>query len=158
MAKKKWGIQFSGFAEMVQKLDATLDELKDITSECLEVAPEMIAPKLHEAMKEHRRSGKTEGSIIEKGEVEWEGLVGKIGVGFKIGNGGFPSIFLMYGTPRHEPRNQYGGPKRENAKMHQGVDADKDLYNAVYGAAMRKKIAAKQEEILRKRIAEKMGG
>lgn len=38
----------------------------------------------------------TESSIKDE-PVEWDGLVAKIPIGFDINNGGYPSIFLIYG-------------------------------------------------------------
>lgn len=137
MARKHWGIQFEGFNELMEKYDKLGGDLKKIATECLEVAPQEINPRLHKAMQKHHRTGNTEESIVEHPKVEWSGSVGKIPVGFSFYAGGMPSIFLMYGTPR--------------------VKKDTTLYNAIYGSAIKKKISAKQEEILMKAIEERMG-
>ena len=67
-----------------------------------------------------------------------------------------PSIFLMYGTPRHAPGNQYGGPVRPGAQEHPGTKADKELYDAIYGSKTQKDIAAKQQKIFTQAIQDLM--
>ena len=84
--------------------------------------------------------------------VSWEGTKAIIPVGFKISQGGLASVFLMYGTPRHAPANQYGSANG----THPGMPADKKLYNAIYGNAVHRKIAEKQKEIFEKEIKKVM--
>lgn len=138
MGKKRFGVTFDGFDELMANLDALQGDLKKVTNECLEVAPEIITPKLHQAMTKHKQTGQTEKSIVEHSPVKWEGMTASIEVGFKIRNGGLPSIFLMYGTPR--------------------MKKDTKLYNAVYGKKTRDEIAKKQQDILEKAIKNRMGG
>ena len=65
MAKKsKFGIQLEGFDELMAKLDGLEGDLKKVTEECLEVAHEIITPKLHQAMTKHKQTGDTEKSIV----------------------------------------------------------------------------------------------
>lgn len=65
MAKKsKFGIQLEGFDELMVKLDSLEGDLKKVTEECLEVAHEIITPKLHQAMTKHKQTGDTEKSIV----------------------------------------------------------------------------------------------
>lgn len=154
---KKYGIVSDEFAELAEKLDKLGSDLKAVTEKCLEVAPEIINPKLHAAMQKHKRTGKTEKSIIEDAKVEWDGTTGKIPVGFAIKDGSktnLASIFLMYGTARHAPANQYGAYSG-SAK---GIDADKQLYNAIYGSQTKKEIAQKQTEILKEAVEKAVNG
>ena len=81
--------------------------------------------------------GKTKKSIVSNSPVEWTGDTASVGVGFDIGGGGLPSIFLMYGAKR-------------------GVKADKNLYNAVFGAAVRKKVQEAQKRAFEKALGEVM--
>ena len=46
------------------KLDSLEGDLKKVTEECLEVAHEIITPKLHQAMTKHKQTGDTEKSIV----------------------------------------------------------------------------------------------
>lgn len=138
MAKSKWGITFEGFDELMGKLDKLGGDLKQVTEECLSVAPDVIGPKLHADMERHHRTGKTDKSIVDKGHVEWSGTVASMSVGFNLKDGGMPSIFLMYGTPR----------MKKNTK----------LYNDVYGKATREEIEKLQALIIADEIYNHMGG
>jgi len=156
--KKKFGLEFKGFEEVMANYEKLGGDVKKITKECLDFIPDMINPKLQTDIAKHKRSGDTAQSIAQGEQVKWNGQVAGIKVGFKIGDGGLASIFLMYGTARHTPVNQYGTPKREGARMHPGTNADRKLYNDIYGRAIRKQIGAKQEEILQREIKKRMGG
>lgn len=138
MGKNKFGVTFEGFEELMAKLDALDGDLKKVTNECLDVAHEIITPKLHQAMKKHYQTGDTEKSIVDHSSVKWEGMTANVDVGFKIRNGGLPSIFLMYGTPR--------------------MKKDTALYNAVYGKKVKDEIAKMQALILADEIHKRMGG
>lgn len=134
----KFGIQFDGFTELMENLDRLGGDLKKVGEECLTVAHKVVTPKIKADINRHKRTGATEKSIKTNVQVKWEGTTASVDVGFKIGEGGLPSIFLMYGTPR--------------------MKKDTKLYNDIYGSAVRKEIAAKQEEILQNAIAQRLGG
>lgn len=158
MARKRFGIEFKGFEEVMENYQKLGGDLKKIASECLDVVPEMVNPNLEKDMTKHNDTHKTANSIEQRPAVEWAGDIGAVPVGFNLKNGGMPSIFLMYGTARHAPKNQFGGPKRANARMNGGMNADRKLYNDIYGAAMKRKIGEKQQEILTKAIKQRLGG
>ncbi len=158
MAKKKtFGVKFDGFAEMAARLDRMEGDLMASVNECLEIIPDMVNPELHKAMQKHRRTGETEASIVDNPKPFWSGTKGSIDVGFEISEGGLPSIFLMYGTARHAPQNQYGTPKRAGAKQ-TGMTADKKLYNAIFGNQINNKIAERQAEIFAAAVEKAEGG
>jgi hypothetical protein len=108
--KKKFGIEFSGFEDLATDFEKLGGDVKKIAEECLAVVPEMITPNIKKDMQRHKRTGKRAGktaeSIVENAKVEWQGNIGKMPVGFDLKNGGLPSIFLMYGSPSHAPKNQ----------------------------------------------------
>lgn len=137
-SKSKFGIQFEGFDELMEKFDKLGGDLTKATEDCLKTAHTIVTPKLHADMKRHRRTGNTEKSIIDIANVTWQGTTASIDVGFDLKHGGMPSIYLMYGTPRT--------PK------------DSKLYNDIYGSGVKKQIAAKQAEILQDAIQKRMGG
>lgn len=154
--KKKWGVDFSGFSELSERYVKLGGDLKTIANECLEIIPEKINPELKAAIKKHKRTGRTEKSLATDQRPEWKGDTATIKVGFKISDGGLSSVFLMYGTARHTPVNQYGTPKRENAKENPGIKQDKKLYNAVYGKTVQNEIAAEQEKIYNQAITKRL--
>ena len=153
---KKFGLNFDGVAELSEKLEALGGDLKQVAEQALEFIPGDVNPKLHAAMQKHKGHGVTERSIVEGQQVKWTGNVASIDVGFDLKKGGMPSIFLMYGTPRHAPGNQYGGPVRPGAQEHPGTKADKELYDAIYGSKTQKDIAAKQQKIFTQAIQDLM--
>lgn len=138
MARNKIGMTFKGFEEMSAKFEELGGHLKEVVTECLEKSHDYVTPKLHDDMKKHKRTGRTDSSIGDNSHVEWEGNKGFIKVGFNIKDGGLPSIFLMYGTPR--------------------MKKDSKLYNDIYGKKTREEIKKLQEEIFRKKTDAIMGG
>lgn len=157
MAKKKgWGINFEGFTELSEKYVKLGGDLKEIAGDCLKFIPKKVNPQLKKAMAKHERTGRTAKTLVEDQIPLWAGDVATIQVGFDISHGGLASVFLMYGTARHTPVNQYGTPKKAGAKDNPGIEADKKLYNAIYGTAVRKEISKEQEQIYIKAIEEKL--
>ena len=78
-------------------------------------------------MAPHNDRGITAESIVTSPHIEWAGSVGSVDIGFDIPNGGLPSVFLMYGTPKMTP--------------------DRKLYNAVYGNKTKQLVHDAVEEI-----------
>lgn len=137
MAKKsKFGVTFDGFDELMKQYDGLSGDLKKITEKCLKATHEIITPKIHDDMKKHKRTGKTEAAIKEDNTVKWNGTVAGIGVGFEFPQG-LASVFLMYGTPK--------------------MKKDTKLYNDIYGKKTRDTVAQKQKDILNKAIMDRMG-
>ena len=149
---KKWGVNFKGFSELSERYMKLGGELKDVAGDCLAFIPEKVNPDLSKAIRKHQRTGKTARSLVEGQTPTWAGDIATIKVGFKISDGGLPSIFLMYGTARHTPVNQYGTPRKPGAKENPGIKQDKKLYNAIYGSTTQKEIAAEQEKIYKTAI------
>lgn len=131
----KIGLQLKGFEDLMEDLNKLGGDLNAVTTEALEKSHAMVTPEIIKAMGKHNRSHATEKSIDRSGKVYWKGDVAEVGIGFDISNGGLPSVFLMYGTPKHAPN-------------HPGTSADKKLYGAIYGSTMRKKLSDLQEEII----------
>lgn len=156
MARKKWGINFDGFTELSEKYVKLGGDLKKVADDCLSFIPERINPELKTAISKHKRTGKTAQSLANDQKPEWTGDTATIKVGFKISEGGLPSVFLMYGTARHTPVNKYGTPKRAGAKDNPGIKQDKKLYNAIYGASVQREISAEQEKIYNKAISKRL--
>lgn len=130
---KKLRLEFAGFEEMAERLDKLGGDLKKTTEKALIETHKLLTPKVEEAFKRHdvKYSHSTMKSLKKDPKVEWNGSTAEIGVGFKISEGGFPSIFIMYGTPRMQP--------------------DKKLYNSIYGN--KKKVKELQEGIFAEEIA-----
>lgn len=143
MAKNKMMIQFDGL-EVYQKQLERLgggQAVKRAFDGALEDSQKLIAEKVTAAMSPHNDTGKVKRSIITHDPPEWTGDTGAVNVGFDIMGGGLPSIFLMYGT------QLYGQPH---------IQPDRNLYNAVYGAAVRKQIREIQEKAFSRVLNEVM--
>ena len=138
MAKNKISINFDGFEIMKKQLDEMGGEAtKRAVESALKASQQLVANQVTAAIEPHTKptGGRTKSSIVKNGEVEWTGDTASIGIGFDIGGGGLPSLFLMYGT------ELYGQPH---------IKPDRNLYNAVYGNQTRKKISQIQEEAFEK--------
>lgn len=138
MAKNKIGLEFSGWKELLEKLDMSGGDIEEAVEKSLEVASKTVSTKISQDMKRHHRTGRTEKSIIQNPEIEWEGKTANVGIGFDFNEGGLTSVFLMYGTPRSKP--------------------DRKIYNDIYGAKVKKEIGEKQEEIFQAMLAKRFGG
>lgn len=138
MAKAKLSIDFTAFAAQAERLEKVGGNLQETVDDILEQSKDLVNSQLHAEMIKHHRTGKTELSIRDNARVEWEGTTAKVSVGFDIANGGLPSIFLMYGTPR--------------------MQKDQNLYNAVYGTSTKRRIKELQEKIFSEAIKKAMGG
>ncbi|WP_286144703.1 hypothetical protein [Bacteroides caecimuris] len=123
----KFKVEFDGFDEMVARLSKIGGSAKKTTEKALKATHSIITKEAEKAIKPHRRTGATERSLIKKAEIEWGGLIAEVEIGFDIDNGGLPSIFLMYGTPR--------------------IKKDQKLYNAFKGKKTLDKVHEVQEEI-----------
>lgn len=133
MGRNKLTINFDGFAEMYEKLDRLNADTKKITEEALKESFNYVTPKVEAAIAPHKLTGATQGSLKKNAEVEWSGSRASAEVGFDIKNGGLPSVFLMYGTPKMSP--------------------DRKLYNAFYGTATKKKVKEIQEKVFNKALS-----
>lgn len=108
MARKRISIEFAGFDEVLKKLTKLGADTKQITEEALQKSFDIVTKKAEESVVKPNlpaggkySEGWTERSLTRTLEVTWDGTVAKAPVGFKISDGGLPSLFMMYGTPRY---------------------------------------------------------
>lgn len=131
-------LETSGFEELLAALNQAGADSRKAAEKALIEGKKAVTPGIEQAIARHHLTGRTEASLDRKDEVRWEGTVAAIDVGFHIRQGGLPSIFLMYGTPRIAP--------------------DKRLYNSIYGAAAQNKFKEAAEEALHELIKKNVGG
>lgn len=136
----KMACNFTGFEEMLERLDKISGNIKPAVTDCLVKGHELVTKEAAEAIKKHYKTGATERSLIDKASVIWEGTNAHINVGFDIKNGGMASIFLMYGTPR--------------------MQKDQQLYNTFHGKKIKKRIEEIQKDIMQHYLSmsDKNGG
>ena len=130
-------LQTEGFDELIRALERAGQDSKKAAEKALIEGKQAVTPDIREAMARHHRTGRTEASLDTKEEVRFGGTVAEVDIGFHIRQGGLPSIFLMYGTPRMQP--------------------DKRLYDAIYGTKARKKFEDAAEKALDD-LMKKVGG
>ena len=135
MSKNRLKIDFDCFSYVLDDLERLGASLNKPVEQSLIKSRNIINDKVKIAMVKHKRTGKTEASI-KNDTVKWESQKASIGIGFDIKNGGLPSIFLMYGTPR--------------------MKKDTKLYNAIYGKGTREEISNEQKKIFTKYLDEVM--
>lgn len=141
MARKKFGLEFEGMEELIKRLEDSESDLKQATESALKKTFDVVTSSIQTAINSspynfNRPPGKTKASLETAPNIEWEGPAASVPVGFDIDKGGLPSIFLMYGTPTIKP--------------------DKQLYNSIYGSAIKKTVGEVQEEAFRE-ILERLG-
>ena len=129
-------MQFDGFTDVIHQLEQLEVDVRQTVTGALQEAGQLVTEQARAAIQPHRRTGKTEASLIENPPVEWTGTQAAVNVGFDINNGGLPSIFLMYGTPR--------------------MRKDTKLYNAFYGAETKKKIEQIERDALNRAVEKAM--
>lgn len=149
MAKNKMSVDFKGLDAYVKKLEA-IDEkaVRRAFDSALLASEQAVKQSVVSAMQKHNDTGHTVSTAISGKEPEWTQSTGKVPVGFEIGedrkqeNDRLASVFLMYGTKVH------GQPH---------IAPDKELYNAVYGAEIRRRVRKLQEQAFDK-VVRRLGG
>lgn len=143
MAKNKLRVDFTGLDAYQKQLEALGGNAVEQAFEAaLKESQKVIADSVTAATQPHNKTGGTAGTIIRNDPVEWSGSVAKTPVGFDIGDTDrkqegdrLASVFLMYGTKVHGQPHQ---------------PPDKKLFDAVYGAAIKKRVRQIQEEAFEK--------
>ncbi len=99
----------SGFMNsMMKQLQALDADIKSVTEKALKETHAIITAKAEEAAQNSNlpaggkySTGKMLQSLYRDGKVVWTGTVAAVDVGFSIRNGGLPSLFMIYGTPKY---------------------------------------------------------
>lgn len=140
MAKKsKLAFAFEEMAGLAEKLENAGGNLQEAADRALRATHDYITPNLSSGISRHVLSGDTKESLDKRGGVVWESeLKAHVNIGFNLKEGGLPSIFLMWGTPKMQP--------------------DKKLKGAAFGAKVKREVAAIQREEMEKALKEIAGG
>lgn len=138
-SKSKFSFDFQEFSELIEKLDKAGGNIPAAVESSLKAAHGYITPGLKSGIGRHRLTGDTEKSLQATGQVVWDTpLRAHIRIGFKISEGGLPSIFLMWGTPKMKP--------------------DTKLKAAAFGAKTKREVAEIQRQELEKALQEILRG
>lgn len=145
MAKKnKLTLDFDDviLGTLQRRLNEVGGNAKQAAESALKASHNHVTKKLKSAIQPYEQTGKTKKSLRETPIVEWTGdIIAEAKVGFNISDGGFPSIFLMYGT------TVYGQPH---------IKPDNTLKNAIYGIVVKNEIRKIQLDVYKKSIERAM--
>lgn len=147
MAKNRMTVDFSGVNSYLQRLQKIPGAAEKAVTEALKATQDLVADKAAATIAPHNKTGTVAGTILRDGDVVWTMDTASIAVGYAIKDGegeltGLPSIFLMYGT---------------EVDGQTGIEADKAMYNAVYGSATKKEAHRLQEQAF-DRVFDEMAG
>ena len=99
----KVGLQFDGFADVLENLKRLEADIKKPVEEALNVSADIVTAQLDIEIKKHHVTGRTEKSLRDNPKVIWSGNKAEVEYGFSIKDGGLASIFLERGTPKQKP-------------------------------------------------------
>lgn len=135
MAKKsKFAFRFDEMEDLADKIQKMGGSIQEAADEALRQTHDFITPKLDAGIARHHVSGDTGDSLVQTPAIVWENpLLAKVNIGFDLKEGGLPSIFLMWGTPRRKASD---------------MPVDKALKNAAFGPAVKREVARIQREAL----------
>lgn len=125
MARNTLRLDTSGFTGLLEKLDELGGNVQRAVEESLIKSAEKIKRDTETAMSaanlpaQGRYSqGTTNESIVSNTEVEWEGLVGSVPVGFDFSEPGAGG-YLISGTPRMQPNRALNKMYKQKRYMNQ---------------------------------------
>lgn len=130
MAKKsKFAFNFKEMADLAERIENMGGSLEKACEDALLATHNLITPQLSTGIARHVDTGETQDSLERTPRVVWlNPLKAQVNIGFDLADGGWPSIFLMWGTPKMAP--------------------DKSLKNAAFGPKIRREVAAIQRKTL----------
>lgn len=123
----KISLTFDDFDFYIKILEKYEKDTKEVAEKALIKSKDYVNDLLRKEMERHNRTHTTVNSIRDTVEPQWVGTRASIDVGFDLKNGGMPSIFLMFGTPK--------------------MKKDQKLYNAMFSNKTKQKIKEIQEEV-----------
>lgn len=104
MAKKsKFAFRFEEMESLADRIQNAGGSLQKAADKALHDTHDMITPKLSTGIARHVDTGSTQGSLVKAPKVEWlTPTKAQVNIGFDLSEG-WPSIFLMWGTPKMAP-------------------------------------------------------
>lgn len=133
--KSKMAFNFKEMAELAERLERAGGSLEAACDKALKATHDYITPQLSSGISRHVETGDTQRSLDKSPYVQWiNPTKAQVNIGFNLADGGWPSIFLMWGTPKMAP--------------------DKSLRNAAFGPRVRREVATIQREAMEAALQE----
>lgn len=143
MARTRFGIDFADCLDLGAMIDelAGGEAVKRAVENALIETDKYVTAEVDKAVASSpynfNRTGKTKESIDRDTTVQWEGSQAYAKAGFNISDGGLPSIFLIYGTPKIKPdtnlKNAAKGTGKHKKKIEEIQQAE---FNKVISEVM----------------------
>lgn len=130
MAKKsKFAFRFDEMYDLADRIEKAGGDLQQAVDKALRDTHDYITSQLSTEIAHHVQTGETRDALVRTPKVKWiNPLKAQVNIGFDLADGGWPSIFLMWGTPKMKP--------------------DIKLRKAAYGPAVQREVARIQREAL----------
>ena len=132
------------FSSILRQFDGMENEAIDAAKEALEESAQIVAQKTKRAVASSRFDfdrppQEVKRAVIDRPQADVIGTSVEVHAGFDLqgiltGHRGYPSIFLMHGTPEIEP--------------------DRNLYDAIFSARTKREVQEKQLEIFYQKMNE----
>ena len=100
MAKNTMKLDLNGFKELLERFQKAGGNIDAAAEKALTESAKPFMEDLKTGIKKHHRTGLTEASLKVPTQIEREGNRLTLNVGFDLGKGGLPALFLEFGTPR----------------------------------------------------------
>lgn len=129
----KIGLKFNGVEAILKTIDNMGLNVHDAAEEALKASYDLVTKQVEtELIKYKTNTGNMRESFYNSETVKWIGQTASVKSGFDQKESMHATYMMITGTPYRKP--------------------DKNLYNAIYGAATKKAIKQIQEETLMKLI------
>ena len=100
MAKNTMKLDLNGFKELLERIQKAGGNIDTAAEKALTESAKPFMEDLKTGIKKHHRTGLTEASLKVPTQIQREGNRLTLNVGFDLGKGGLPALFLEFGTPR----------------------------------------------------------
>ena len=100
MAKNTMKLDLNGFKELLERIQKVGGNIDAAAEKALVESAKPFMEDLKTEIKKHHLTGLTEASLNDPTQIERDGNRLTLKVGFDLGKGGLPALFLEYGTPR----------------------------------------------------------
>lgn len=128
--KSKFAFRFDEMFDLAARIEKAGGSIQQAADKALHDTHDYITPQLTTGIARHVQTGETRDSLVQTAKVEWlTPLKAQVNIGFNLEDGGVPSIFLMWGTPKMAP--------------------DISLRKAAFGPAVKREVARIQREALK---------